>query len=129
MSYSCGYFGNNTDTLYDAQCNKINRTLQKLHLEEGMSLCDIGCGWGFLLIQAAKQYKVHGVGITLSEEQKKDISALLEYPGDAWIKKYIFPGGVIPSLREIINIAGELRRYIYERNYRSAPDCVYKRCE
>ena len=180
MSYSCGYFGNNTDTLYDAQCNKINRTLQKLHLEEGMSLCDIGCGWGFLLIQAAKQYKVHGVGITLSEEQKKEferrireenleeyltvklldyrdlpdvgqkfdrivsigmvehvgrqnyrefmqcvkdalkpggifllhyISALLEYPGDAWIKKYIFPGGVIPSLREIINIAGELRFY------------------
>ena len=35
------------------------------------------------------------------------ISALSENPGDAWIKKYIFPGGVIPSLREIINIAGD----------------------
>ena len=39
------------------------------------------------------------------------ISALLEYPGDAWVKKYIFPGGVIPSLREIIKIAGDLRFY------------------
>ena len=180
MSYSCGYFRSDTDTLYDAQCNKVDRTLEKLHLQEGMTLCDIGCGWGFLLIQAAKKYKVHGVGITLSEEQKKEaerriseehleeyvsiqlldyrdlpflgtqfdcvvsigmvehvgrenygefmkcvkdtlkaggvfllhyISALKEYPGDAWIKKYIFPGGVIPSLREIIQIAGEQRFY------------------
>ena len=39
------------------------------------------------------------------------ISALKEYPGDAWIKKYIFPGGVIPSLREIVNIAADLRFY------------------
>lgn len=39
------------------------------------------------------------------------ISALREYPGDAWIKKYIFPGGVIPSLREILQIAGELDLY------------------
>ena len=39
------------------------------------------------------------------------ISALQEHPGDAWIKKYIFPGGVIPSLREIINIAGDHRFY------------------
>ena len=39
------------------------------------------------------------------------ISALQEHPGDAWIKKYIFPGGVIPSLREIIQIAGDMRFY------------------
>ena len=31
----------------------------------------LGCGWGFLLIEAAKKYHVHGVGITLSQEQKK----------------------------------------------------------
>ena len=35
-----------------------------------MTLCDIGCGWGFLLIEAAKKYKINGVGITLSKEQK-----------------------------------------------------------
>jgi len=34
------------------------------------------------------------------------ISALKEYPGDAWIRKFIFPGGVIPSLREILHLAG-----------------------
>ena len=36
--------------------------------DRGMSLLDIGCGWGFLLIEAAKKYKVHGTGITLSHE-------------------------------------------------------------
>lgn len=72
MSYSCGYFRSKQDTLYDAQCNKVGRTLQKLCLKEGMTLCDIGCGWGFLLIQAVKKYKVRGVGVTLSEEQKSE---------------------------------------------------------
>ena len=39
------------------------------------------------------------------------ISALKEYPGDAWIKKYIFPGGVVPSLREIINVCADYDFY------------------
>lgn len=180
MSYSCGYFKNETDTLYDAQVNKVDYILEKLHLEKGMSLLDIGCGWGFLLIEAAKKYGVNGVGITLSKEQQKKfqdrikeeglegqisvelmdyreleksglsfdrivsvgmlehvgrdnyelyirnvdsvlkkgglfllhyISALQEHPGDPWIKKYIFPGGTIPSLREIIHILGDYKFY------------------
>lgn len=69
MSYSCGYFIHDDDSLYQAQVNKVDYILKKLHLEEGMSLLDIGCGWGFLLIEAAKKYKVHGTGITLSHEQ------------------------------------------------------------
>lgn len=43
--------------------------LKKLYLKEGMSLLDIGCGWGYLLIRAAKEYGISGMGITLSEEQ------------------------------------------------------------
>ncbi len=39
------------------------------------------------------------------------ISALKEYPGDAWIKKYIFPGGMVPSLREIINLCSDYKFY------------------
>ena len=176
LSYSCAYFKNENDTLYDAQMNKIHHTLKKLNLKEGESLLDIGCGWGTLLIEAAKKYKVKGLGITLSDEQYKKfseriveenlqdylevrlmdyrdleksgltfdkvvsvgmlehvgrtnydlyfkninavlkkggvfvlhyISGMKETEGDAWIKKYIFPGGMIPSLREIINISVE----------------------
>ncbi len=69
MSYSCGYFRHPDDTLYQAQVNKVDYILEKLNLKEGMTLLDIGCGWGFLLIEAAKKYGIKGVGITLSHEQ------------------------------------------------------------
>ena len=183
LSYSCGYFKNPDDTLYDAQVNKVDYILKKLYLKEGMSLLDIGCGWGFLLIEAAKKYGINGVGITLSLEQHKKfseriaeeglegqltaelmdyrdlpkygktfdrivsvgmvehvgrdnydlflscadkvlnpkglfllhyISALEEHPGDPWIKKYIFPGGMIPSLREMISLAASHRFYVID---------------
>lgn len=173
MSYSCGYFKTGKDTLYGAQMHKVDHTLAKLQMHKGMKLLDIGCGWGSLLIHAAKKYGVSGTGITLSQEQYdhfskkiieehlenkldvklmdyreleksglvfdrvvsvgmlehvgrgnydlflKNISAVLkpkglfllhyisqqtETRGDAWIRKYIFPGGVIPSFREIINL-------------------------
>lgn len=58
MSYSCGYFKNPGDTLYQAQVNKVDYILQKLNLKEGMTLLDIGCGWGFLLIEAAKNTRL-----------------------------------------------------------------------
>ncbi len=180
MSYSCGYFKEDDYTLYQAQVAKVDHILKKLHLKPGMTLLDIGCGWGFLLKEAVKKYGVKGTGITLSEEQYKQfsediekdglqnslsvklmdyrdlensgfkfdrvvsvgmlehvgrgnydlylknvdavlkpkglfllhyISALEEHPGDPWIKKYIFPGGVIPSLREIINLLPNFKFY------------------
>lgn len=176
LSYSCGYFRTENDTLYQAQQNKVDYILEKLYLKEGMSLLDIGCGWGYLLIEAAKKYKIKGTGITLSKEQYKEcqrriseekleelltvelmdyrdlpksgmlfdrvvsvgmvehvgrgnyrlfmdsvdqvmkegglfllhfISALQEHPGDPWVKKYIFPGGTVPSLREILHCMAE----------------------
>ena len=183
LSYSCGYFRREEDTLHQAQVNKVDYILKKLHLEKGMTLLDIGCGWGFLLIEAAKQYGVRGTGITLSQEQYKEfqsrieaeglqdlltvelmdyrdlpksgkkfqrvvsvgmvehvgrdnyklfldcvnevmepgglfllhfISGLLEHPGDPWIKKYIFPGGVVPSLREMVSLAAEDQFHILD---------------
>lgn len=180
LSYSCAYFKNENESLGEAQLNKIHHLLKKLNLREGITLLDIGCGWGALLIEAAKLYKIKGLGITLSEEQfkafkeriekenlqdylqvklmdyreleksgllfdrvvsvgmlehvgrsnydlfmkcvskvlKKEgvfvlhyISGLYESEGDAWIKKYIFPGGVIPTLREIISLSADYKFY------------------
>ncbi|HAT4173962.1 TPA: class I SAM-dependent methyltransferase [Clostridium perfringens] len=81
MSYSCGYFKNPTDTLYDAQMNKIHHILKKLNLKEGQHLLDIGCGWGYLIIEAAKLYKVKALGITLSEEQFKKAKEIIKQEG------------------------------------------------
>lgn len=169
MTYSCGYFKSKTDTLMDAQLNKVKHILKKLNLKEGLTLLDIGCGWGELIIAAAKKYKVKSLGITLSSEQfeatknriKKEgledlvdvqmkdyrqlknmnfdrivsvgmiehvgkdflgeyfstVNGLLKSGGlsllhcitslyggtDPWIDKYIFPGGYIPSMTDLMS--------------------------
>ena len=193
MSYSCAYFKKDTDTLEEAQHNKVHYILEKLHLQKGMTLLDIGCGWGYLLIEAAQKYDITGYGCTLSKEQWKkgqerieklglqdqvhldlidyrdlldkdmqfdrivsvgmlehvgrsnyplymeDASRLLKDGGmfllhyisghdekidNPWMRKYIFPGGTLPSLREIISLAYDddfqvidvesLRRHYYK---------------
>ncbi|MCY6484938.1 cyclopropane-fatty-acyl-phospholipid synthase [Clostridium aestuarii] len=176
MTYSCGYFSNPNDTLYDAQMNKVKYTLKKLNLKKGDKLLDIGSGWGTLIIEAAKTYGTKALGITLSKEQyaktkekikEENLEALvdvklidyrdlaktnekfdrivsigmLEHVGRAnypvymetinkllnqggvsvlhcitaqnerkvnsWSTKYIFPGGHLPSIRELIYLMPE----------------------
>jgi cyclopropane-fatty-acyl-phospholipid synthase len=69
MAYSCAYFKTPADSLEKAQVQKIDHVLRKLQLEKGQRLLDIGSGWGALLIRAAQEYGVTGLGITLSREQ------------------------------------------------------------
>jgi cyclopropane-fatty-acyl-phospholipid synthase len=69
MFYSCAYFKNRKDSLETAQHQKVEHILKKLQLKPGLSLLDIGCGWGYTLVWAAKKYKIKGVGVTLSHEQ------------------------------------------------------------
>ena len=69
MVYSCAYFAGPEDTLEDAQEHKLELICLKLRLTEGERMLDIGCGWGSLLIHAAANHGVKGVGVTLSEPQ------------------------------------------------------------
>ncbi|SFG13012.1 cyclopropane-fatty-acyl-phospholipid synthase [Desulfotomaculum arcticum] len=69
MSYSCAYFKTPQDSLYQAQLQKIDHILKKMQLQPGERLLDIGSGWGWLIIRAARQYSVQALGITISEEQ------------------------------------------------------------
>jgi len=69
LTYSCGYVDNPTDDLETLQFNKLERICRKLRLEAGQRLLDIGCGYGGLLIHAARHYDVHGVGVTVSRHQ------------------------------------------------------------
>lgn len=81
MNYSCAYFQSPDDTLGQAQRQKINLILKKLRLRPHMRLLDIGCGWGSLILQAAKQYGVKVMGITLSEEQLAEVTKRIDREG------------------------------------------------
>lgn len=176
--YSCAYFKNVDDTLEQAQEQKKHHIAKKLSLQPGMSVLDIGSGWGGMAITLAKNYNVNVLGITLSEEQQKisqqraiseglegkvefklmdyredlgvfdrivsvgmfehvGVPNYAEYfrtiknklspggvalvhtigritpPGGTspWIKKYIFPGGYIPALSEMV--AAVEKNYLY----------------
>jgi cyclopropane-fatty-acyl-phospholipid synthase len=69
MVYSCAYFETPEDDLEKAQEQKLDYLCRKLRLRHGHRLLDIGCGWGALVIHAAKNFGVHAEGITLSEPQ------------------------------------------------------------
>ena len=69
MVYSCAYFSRATDDLDQAQESKLDLICRKLRLEPGERLLDIGCGWGGLIMHAARRYGVFALGITLSDAQ------------------------------------------------------------
>jgi len=170
MQYSCAYFHNENMSLDQAQIDKKNHIINKLQISENMKVLDIGCGWGGMAIEIAKQTGATVKGITLSENQFATASkraqeeglsekltfklqdyrnenenydrivsvGMFEHVGikyfreylkktydllkdtgvfllhtigqrgvptatSPWIRKYIFPGGYIPSLSDIIH--------------------------
>ncbi len=76
-TYSCAYFERDDMTLEEAQLAKIDLSLGKLGLEPGMTLLDIGCGWGATVKRAIEKYDVNVVGLTLSENQKAHVETVL----------------------------------------------------
>jgi len=170
MQYSCAYFHNENISLDQAQIDKKKHIINKLQITDNMNVLDIGCGWGGMAIEIAKQTGANVKGITLSENQFETASkraqeeglsekisfkiqdyrnevhkydrivsvGMFEHVGikyfktyikktydllkengvfllhtigqkgiptatTPWIRKYIFPGGYIPSLSDIIN--------------------------
>ncbi|MDP6617336.1 MAG: cyclopropane fatty acyl phospholipid synthase [Gammaproteobacteria bacterium] len=75
MIYSCAYW-KDAETLDQAQENKLDLIARKLHLEPGMRVLDIGCGWGGALHYYAEQYGIEGTGITISRDQYERASEL-----------------------------------------------------
>jgi len=167
--YSCAYFKDDNESLEDAQQNKINHIIKKLDLKPGQKVLDIGCGWGGMVFEIAKQSQCEVTGISLSENQinycrkkAKELNMdnqvhfeLIDYravknkfdrivsvgafehfgkkfyktffkkikniltengicllhtigtvdapgPAQPFIQKYIFPGGIIPSLSDMV---------------------------
>jgi cyclopropane-fatty-acyl-phospholipid synthase len=85
MVYSCAYFMSKEDDIDAAQARKLDYLCWKLRLRPGQRLLDIGCGWGALVIHAAKHFGVRADGITLSESQAEWARAKIAEAG--FIKK------------------------------------------
>jgi cyclopropane-fatty-acyl-phospholipid synthase len=69
MHYSCAYFANNNVSLEQAQQDKCQHIANKLLLQPGQHVLDIGCGWGSMAFYLAEHFDVAVTGITLSKEQ------------------------------------------------------------
>ncbi len=79
MTYSCAYWDRNRDIpLEEAQLRKIDLSLGKLGLRPGMTLLDIGCGWGATMRRAIENYDVNVIGLTLSTNQAQHVQQLFD---------------------------------------------------
>jgi len=81
LVYSCAYFEQGDESLANAQIKKLDLIMKKIKIRPGDTLLDIGCGWGALVIYAAKYYGAKCVGITLSDNQATHAREMVEQAG------------------------------------------------
>jgi cyclopropane-fatty-acyl-phospholipid synthase len=81
MVYSCAYFHGESDSLELAQEQKLDHILNKLMIEPGERFLDIGCGWGALILRAAKKYGARATGVTLSRNQHDFVTRRIREEG------------------------------------------------
>ena len=80
-TYSCAYFERDDMTLKQAQRAKVDLALGKCDLRPGMTLLDVGCGWGSTMLRAMERYDVNVIGLTLSRNQHEHVRTLLAEHG------------------------------------------------
>jgi cyclopropane-fatty-acyl-phospholipid synthase len=81
MAYTCACYPSEDATLEEAQATKFDLVARKLGLHEGMRLLDVGCGWGGMVMHAAREYGVKALGVTLSAQQAAWAQAAIEQEG------------------------------------------------
>ena len=115
-TYSFAYFERDDMTLEEAQIAKIDLALGKLGLRPGMTLLDVGCGWGAAMLRALEKYDVNVVGLTLSKNQAAYVEELLASSDSARSKRVLLEGW--EQFREPVDrivAIGPLEHFGYER--------------
>ena len=92
QTYSCAYFERDDMTLEQAQAAKVDLSLSKLGLRPGMTLLDVGCGWGATLMRAIENYDVDVVGLTLSRNQQAHVEKLFANSSSPRDKRVLLEG-------------------------------------
>ncbi|OBI22144.1 SAM-dependent methyltransferase [Mycobacterium sp. E2327] len=91
-TYTCAYFERDDMTLEEAQIAKIDLALGKLGLQPGMTLLDVGCGWGSAMLRALETYDVNVVGLTLSRNQVAYVEKLFAASDSPRSKRVLLQG-------------------------------------
>lgn len=121
LAYSCGYWKNAAD-LEHAQEAKYDLICKKLYLKPGMRVLDIGCGWGGFAKHAAKNYGVHVVGITLSQNQAEEARLINKgLPVEILVKDYRDMDEHFDRILEI-----GMFEHVGEKNYREFMQVVHR---
>ena len=81
MAYTCACYPGQDATLEQAQAYKFDLVARKLGLTAGMRLLDVGCGWGGMVMHAAREYGARALGVTLSARQAAWAQAAIEREG------------------------------------------------
>ena len=92
QTYSCAYYECDGMTLEEAQIAKIDLALGKLGLEPGMTLLDVGCGWGAPMRRAIEKYDVNVVGLTLSKNQAAHVQKSFDEMDSPRSKRVLLEG-------------------------------------
>jgi cyclopropane-fatty-acyl-phospholipid synthase len=92
QTYSCAYFERDDMTLEEAQIAKIDLALGKLGLQPGMTLLDVGCGWGATMRRAVEKYDVNVVGLTLSKNQASHVQRSFDEMDNPRTKRVLLEG-------------------------------------
>ncbi len=92
QTYSCAYFERDDMTLEEAQIAKIDLALGKLNPQPGMTLLDIGCGWGATMRRAIEKYDVNVIGLTLSENQAAHVRRTFDAMDSSRTKRVLLEG-------------------------------------
>src|ERR1700693_2007942 len=91
-TYSCAYFERDDMTLEEAQLAKIDLALGKLGLEPGMTLLDVGCGWGSTMMRAVELYDVNVIGLTLSKNQTAHVQSMFDQSDSPRSRRVLLQG-------------------------------------
>src|SRR5271167_2760746 len=92
QTYSCAYFERDDMTLAEAQLAKVDLSLGKLGLEPGMTLLDVGCGWGATMRRAIEKYDVDVIGLTLSKNQAAHVQKSFDEMDNPRSKRVLLMG-------------------------------------
>ena len=130
MGYTCGYYERDDMDLDESQIAKFDLALGKLDLEPGMTLLDVGCGWGGALELAVQKYDVNVIGITLSKAQsefarerlaKLDTNRSIEVRLQGW-EEFDEPVDRIVSIGAFEAFKVERYPLFFDKAYKLLPD-------